>query len=104
MELYLKKLSGFVFYTLGLTFFGMYLAKSMGKFGVLPTWWFEVFDLPLAISALVYAGTSVHLSLRSKDNKAVLSGILITLVLISIFVVLFALNYWVPLGMQKIFA
>ena len=98
MELYLKKLSGFLFYTLGLSFFAMYFAFKNQYLGILPEWWFEVFDIPLALSALLYGGTSLHSSLRSENNKAAISGVIISIILLAIFGVLFILNYWSPLG------
>lgn len=98
MELFLKKLSGFLFYALGLSFFVMYLAHKKEWLGQLPLWWFEVLDVPLVIAALLYGGTSLHLSLRSKDNKAVISGVLISVILLAVFAVLFVFNYWNLLG------
>jgi hypothetical protein len=98
MELYLKKLSGLLFYTLGLSFFAMYFADANEYLGILPEWWFEVFDLPLALAAILYGGTSLHSSLRTPDNKAVISGVLVSIILLAVFGMLFVFNSWVPLG------
>lgn len=99
METFLNRLSATLFYFFGASFFIAYLLHYNELLGLWPRYWMEVFDLPLALVAILFGGTSLHLSIRKPDSKALVSGIIIAIPLIAVFALLFAMNYWEVLGL-----
>ena len=67
---YLKHLSGFFFYTLGLSFFVAWVMLRNAVYPQESALWLQTADLPLAFSAVVYGGISLYLSLRPSKALA----------------------------------
>ena len=101
MERYLHQLSGLLFYLLGTLFLLMYLCHANGWLGTTPMNFFEVFDLAFMFIAMLYAGTSLHLSIRQPGTRAIASAVFIFGILLIIFAYLFTLNYWSLLGLAQ---
>jgi hypothetical protein len=93
MLTYIHKLSGFLFYLLGGSFFLSFMLhyNHMGSFG---GWWLKVADLPLALAGVIFGGSSLYLSVKpkNKDSKALMTiiGIPLTLLFLSLIV----MNFW----------
>lgn len=93
MPRFLHQLSAIAFYVLGLSFFVAYalLRRQVGD--TWPAWWMQVAELPLALSALLYGGLSVYLSVRGRQGTAWPLAILIGLPLATFFALLVAMNF-----------
>jgi hypothetical protein len=78
---YLHTLSGILFYVLAGSFFLAFALVRNGLGGDLPGFWLHIGDLPLALSGLVYGGTSMYLSLRapSAPSRGLAMGIAVPL-------------------------
>jgi hypothetical protein len=94
---FLRSLSAFFFYVLAATFFVAYLLlrnNIFTSFGIWPAWWLQVADLPLALSAILYAGLSFYSSMRSgKGHSRVLAWV-IALPLAAFFILLLVFDFW----------
>ena len=100
IEAYIHKLTGVLFYCLGSSFLLLHLARRNNWLSNdLAFFIFDTFDLSFIFIALLYGGTSVHLSMRRKDHKATATGIIIAIVLCALFGYLALLNYWTVLGL-----
>ncbi len=89
---HLHRLSAFFFYLLGSSFF---IAFALLKYKPLmnnTAVWMQIADLPLAVSAIVYGGLSLYLSLRS-DKSRILPW-LIAVPLMLFFGLILLLNFW----------
>lgn len=64
-----------------------------------PAWWLNVADLPLALVAVLYGGTSLYRSVKRKDGVSVPLLILIGIPLLAFFTFLIVLNFWNVLGL-----
>ena len=95
MVRFLHRLSGFTFYFLGLSFFGAYiiLRNDIGQVAW-PATWLQVADLPLALTSMIYGGTSLYLSLKNPERPSSILAILITIPLIALFGFLVFLNFY----------
>lgn len=93
MVRYVHTLSAVFFYALGISFFVAYLIGNQGisDWGY---WWLRIADLPLALSAMVYGGTSLYLSIRPGDNPSKALGWSIGIILLCAFVFVAVLNFW----------
>ena len=91
---FLRSLSAFFFYLLGITFFVAYVMLRNSAGGTWPAYWVQVAALPLALCAVLYAGLSLYLSLHSgeKHSKALMAGIGIPL--LAFFLLIVVLNFW----------
>lgn len=94
MARYLQNLSGVLFYVLGISFFAAYLLE-LNQVITWGFWWMKVADVPLALVAIIYGGTSTYLSIRPNDNKPAIGiawtiGIVLTCVLVAVVV----MNFW----------
>jgi hypothetical protein len=90
---YLKKLSGFLFYVLGGTFFLAYMLQY-NEVTPMGAWWLKVADLPLLLAGILYGGTSLYLSVKPKDADSKSLFIIIGVPLIVIFSTLLMMNFW----------
>ncbi len=95
----LHRISAILFYLLAGSFFVSYLLLR-NEIG-LPwsQWWLNVADLPLALIASLYGGTSLYRSVKRKDGVSVSLLILIGVPLLAFFTFLVALNFWNVLGL-----
>lgn len=93
MATHLHKLSAILFYVLGASFFVAYLLyrNDIGTFG---GWWLNVADLPLALAAVIYGGSSLYLSVTPKEKTSKTVAIVIGIPLTALFVWLVVLNFW----------
>ncbi|MDO8649422.1 MAG: hypothetical protein Q7R81_06615 [Candidatus Peregrinibacteria bacterium] len=96
----LNRVSAFLFYILVLTFFVAYILLQNGVEAPWAAWWLQVADLPLALSAVVFGGTSLYNSIRGERYRWLLK-ILIGLPLTALFLFLLVLNFW-SLDIQKL--
>ena len=94
MRNYVKSLSGFFFYTLGISFFTAYLLHFNQLGGLWSRWWMDVADLPFALTAMLYAGTSLYDSITTKERVSIAAIVIISMPLIVAFCLLAALNFW----------
>ena len=90
----LHRISAALFYLLGTSFFVAYLLFKNLLGGIWPTWWMQVADLPLILSAIVYGGLSLYLSIAKSETKSVTAAIVIGIPLAALFVFLLLLNFW----------
>lgn len=96
---YVHKLSAFLFFLLGSSFFGAYLLYRNDIGEGWPRWWLAIADLPLALVAVIYGGTSLYLSLRKPDKGSKVLAAFIIIPLVAIFTVVIVLNFWNVLGL-----
>jgi|TARA_Y100000310_G_scaffold71946_1_gene67834 hypothetical protein len=94
---YLKKLSGFIFYVLGGSFFVAYMLQynEITPFG---GWWLRVADLPLILAGVLFGGTSLYLSVKPKDQDSKTLFVVIGVPLVVIFSTLLLMNFWPLFG------
>ncbi|MFA6039567.1 MAG: hypothetical protein WCV62_04690 [Candidatus Peribacteraceae bacterium] len=90
----LRQAAAIAFYVLGASFFvaAVLLRNTVG--GNVPAWWMQVADLPLALSALLYAGLSLYESVRPGQGHSRMIAVAVTAPLAAFFVLLLALNFW----------
>lgn len=91
---YIKAVSGFFFYLLGVGFFTAYLLAFNGMGGAWPRWWMEISDLPLTLTACVYGGISLYLSILQPDKHSKIAAAVIGIPLFAVFLFSLALNFW----------
>ena len=60
----------------------------------LPGWWMQVADLPMLLSALVYGGSSLYISMVQEGERSMPLFYCIAIPLSTFFVFVFALNFW----------
>ena len=89
----LKSLSGFFFYLLGATFIVAYILYKKAMSPELMLWWLQVADVPLALAALTYAGTSLYKSIVG-DHRSLFGCVLIGVPVLLLFGVVVVLNFW----------
>lgn len=101
MGRHLHSLSSFLFYLLTGSFFLAYLMDRNAIFLPWSDWWLRIADLPLALVALLYGGSSLYFSVKRKDDVSwgLLLGIAIPLA--TLFVFLVVLNFWNVLGLPR---
>ncbi len=92
--IFVQRLSGFLFYALGASFFGAYLLLRNDALPPWPLWWMQVADLPLALVALFYGGASLSLSIRPSGGPSRLGSLSIVIPLAALFTALVILNFW----------
>ncbi len=100
----MHRLSGILFYLLGLSYFAAYLLSVNAIGGLWPKWWMSVADLPMALVTCTYGGTSLYGSITSPGHRSWAAIILITLPLTAFFLALVALNYWDALQLSRFVA
>lgn len=93
MITYLNQLSAVLFYLLGGSFFAAYLVmyNNLSPWG---SWWLQVADLPLALTGVLYGGTSLYLSVKPRQKDSVVLGVTIGLPLVVIFISFIVMNFW----------
>ncbi|MDO8469241.1 MAG: hypothetical protein Q7S29_05815 [Candidatus Peribacter sp.] len=98
----LHRLSAILFYLLAGSFFVSYLLlrNSVG----LPwsQWWLKVADLPLALVAVLYGGTSLYRSVKRTEGVSAPLLIMIGIPLLVFFTLLIVLNFWNVLGLPQV--
>jgi hypothetical protein len=94
---YLKRLSGFLFYVLGGTFFVAYMLQynEVTPWG---GWWLRVADMPLVLVGVLYGGTSLYMSVKPKDGDSKPLYIVIGIPLVMVFSTLLLMNFWPLFG------
>ena len=93
MVQYLQKLSGFLFYLLGGSFFLAYLLYY-NELAVWGSWWMKIADLPLALAGMLFGGTSLYLSVKPKDSESKSLLMIIGIPLLALFSTLLVMNFW----------
>ena len=94
---YLQRLTGFLFYVLGGSFFIAYMLQ-FNQVSPWAGWWLKVADLPLALSGVIFGGTSLYLSVKPKDGDSKPLYIIIGIPLVIIFSTLLVMNFWPLFG------
>ncbi len=94
MPLLLQRVSGFFFFVLGTSFFGAWMLIRNKLWLTDAAIWMQIADLPLALSALVYGGTSLYLSLHRGAKPPKNLEWMIGAPLGLIFVMILVLNFW----------
>jgi len=95
---YLHKLSAFLFYLLGSSFFAAYLLHFNHLYGPWPQWWMSVADLPLILIAMLFGGTSLYVSVIKPGKKSAIASLVIGLPLTALFTFLVMLNFWAQIS------
>lgn len=97
----LHRLSAWLFYLLGGSFFVAYMLQQNNIAIPWPEYWLRIADLPLLMAALTYGGTSLYRSVRDpkKDQSPVLASIIIVPVA-TLMILFIILNFW-PLLQQS---
>ncbi|MDD4319910.1 MAG: hypothetical protein PHW10_06355 [Candidatus Peribacteraceae bacterium] len=90
----LHTLSAFFFYLLGATFFLAVVFLKQPASAAWSAWWMQVADLPLALTALLYAGISLYESLRPSGRHSPVLLWSIGVPFIAFFTLLLVLNFW----------
>ncbi len=90
----LHQAAAVAFYALGSSFFlaALLLRNTVG--GGWPAWWIQVADLPLALSAILYAGLSLYESVRPAEKHSRALAVGITVPLVTFFLLIVTLNFW----------
>ena len=94
MTRYIHNLSAVLFYSLGVSYMVAYVLHFNTLGGFWPAWWMEIADLPFAVVAMLYGGSSLYLSIVKPGQKSYVLAGLIVLPLMLLFSFLFVLNYW----------
>jgi len=89
MSLY--KTATALFYVLGVTFVIAELLRRLQIGGLWPTYYMNVADVPLYISAIIYGCGSFYRSITSKNSP--LLGFIISLVVLFFVAIILYLNY-----------
>jgi hypothetical protein len=89
----IHRLSAWLFYALGVSFFVAYLLLQQGM-TPWPGWWLRSADLPLITVALLYGGTSLYRSVTRPEKPSKPLAIGIAIPLLALFTFLLALNFW----------
>ncbi len=91
---YLHQLSALAFYLLGLSFFVAYVLLHNDVRPYFTALWLQTADLPFALSAILYGGLSLYLSLQTEGarSRALQWGIGVPLA--GLFLLLLVLNFW----------
>lgn len=101
MSLFLHRLSAICFYLLAASFFVSYLFLRNNLLLPWPEWWLSVGDLPLALSAVLYGGTSLYRSVKRREGVSWLLLIFIGMPLLAFLTFVIALNFWSVLGLPQ---
>ncbi len=101
MSLFIKQLSSFLFYLLGSSLFIAYLLMHNNIKAETSAWWLQRADLPFALIAILYGGTSLYRSLHNRETFSPPLAIAIAVPLIAFFVVITMLNFWEVLGLPQ---
>ncbi len=90
----LHQVSAVAFYLLGIGFFTAAVLLKNEAGGNWPAWWMQVADLPLALSAIVYAGFSLYQSMKPGDGHSRRLAWGIAIPLVTFFMMILVLNFW----------
>ena len=91
---FLQRLAGVFFFLLGASFFVAYVLLRNDLHADAAAWWMQIADLPLALSAIVYGGTSVYQSLKSPRQPSTVLPWLIGIPLGLMFLLIMVMNFW----------
>jgi len=97
----LHRLSAFLFYLLAGSFFVSYLLLRNEIWLPWSEWWMNIADLPLALVAVLYGGTSLYRSIKQREGVSWPLLILIGLPLLAFITFLIVLNFWNILGLPQ---
>ena len=95
MLLFLKSLSAFFFYLLGTSFFVAYLFLKNDLYARESAIWLQTADLPLLLSAVIYGGTSLYLSVKNPEEPSRVLPFVIGVPLAAFFGVILVMNFWI---------
>lgn len=90
----LQKTAGAVFFLLGTSFFVAYVLLRNGVFVNEAAVWMQAADLPLAGSAVTYAGVSVYAGLRDPKKRSLPLALAVAVPLALFFATVVAMNFW----------
>jgi hypothetical protein len=94
MTKFLHKLSAFLFFLLGISLFVAFLLWRNEIYTEYSMWWLQRADLPFALAAILFGGTSLFRSLNPKEKRSPILAIAIAIPLIAFFIFLVMLNFW----------
>ncbi|PIR48195.1 hypothetical protein COU80_05645 [Candidatus Peregrinibacteria bacterium CG10_big_fil_rev_8_21_14_0_10_55_24] len=94
MSQILHRIAATFFYLLGTSFFVSYLLLVNQMYAQEAAWWLQRADLPLALIAMLYGGTSFYRSLKRTEGKSPVLGTVIFIILAAFFLTLIVLNFW----------
>ena len=97
----LHRLSAVFFYLLGGSFFVAYLLFRNSLFPPWPETWLKIADLPFALAALLFGGSSLYVSVHRKETVSWPLLIFVSLPLLALFAFLVMLNFWDVLGLPQ---
>jgi hypothetical protein len=91
---YLHQLFALAFYSLGLSFFVAYVLLHNEVWPGFTALWLQIADLPFALSAMLYGGLSLYLSLQSEGKRSRGLQWGIGAPLAGLFFLILVLNFW----------
>ncbi len=94
MILFFQKLSEWLFYALGISFFVAYLLYRNTVASPWPEIWLSILDLPLLLSGILYGGISLYLSIKNPDKKSKILALSILIPLVALFTLFLVMNFW----------
>ena len=97
----IHRISAVLFYFLAGSFFVSYLLLRNNMLLPWSGWWMKVADLPLALAAALYGGSSLYRSVKRHEGISWPLLILIGLPLAAFFTFLIILNFWNVLGLPQ---
>lgn len=97
----LHRLSTILFFLLAGSFFVGYLLARDALLLPWSQWWLKVADLPLALAALLYGGTSFYMSLKRREGTSWVLFLMIAIPLVALFLLLVTLNFWTVIGLPQ---
>jgi len=101
MASYLHKLTGFLFFILGISLFVAYLLMHNGIYPAESAWWLQRADLSFALTTILYGGTGLYLSIHPKEKPSRTLALVIAIPLVAFFIFIFVLNFWEVLGFPQ---
>lgn len=102
MSSILHRVSAILFYLLAGSFFIGYLLLRNNIGLPWSQWWLKVADLPLALIAVLYGGTSLYRSVKQREKASRGLLLAIGLPILALFTFLVILNFWTVLGLPQV--
>ncbi|MFH1443880.1 MAG: hypothetical protein ABIG34_00630 [Candidatus Peregrinibacteria bacterium] len=101
MSAFLHRIAAVFFYLLAGSFFVSYLLLRNNLLLPWSQWWLNIADIPLALVAVLYGGSSLYRSIKRSEGTSWPLLILIGIPLLALFTFLVALNFWGVLGLPQ---
>jgi len=98
---FVHRIAAVFFYLFAGSFFVSYLLLRNNLLFPWSQWWLRVADVPLALVAVLYGGSSLYRSIKRHEGTSWPLLILIGTPLLALFTFIVALNFWNALGLPQ---